>query len=722
MTPGRSTVCHENIGGDKGTVEGGVLLDEEGHPLPIVVQISKNFAGEKEEKFYNPTDTPFSETYFPLYLDAGESRTITSLKLYQNWGRHMVKQFSSLGAWMDYFHSSTGVTETTCYVPFKFAGLPGVAIADFRAMSQQAFWGGQPQHDNIAGHSFLSYKTGDDWHYLEYRGTTYHSTGPNWMDIGLDYLSTDGKIRATVRTFELPQADELRNFIRVRYDVLEPVTVENAKEDFRMLTIASWVQRLRYKRFAATGIEDVDLDFSREHFGVRGQKIPPENSFIAVYGEPKGSNAVVLRSWEAKIGGRDVGPAASVWCDKKGDTRLLLVPDSEKLELKPGDYFYFDAFWLPYGEVDGAQTPRRESVAYGARAPRITSVIKGDKISDFPTIISAEDNEAEFVLQGGRDLTSIVVTGLSDYRWPRIYRQESSGWRMLSHGRVNDMDGAQVFSESANSFGAVFLVHSDDAPQRLRVTAGRPHQTLPRISVTPLAVGEDGVRHVALIKAPWMKAPLQLRFPETLTTDTLDFIDHHRDDMPPRVPSTSYAQMWERSEGGSIWFRWQFDNQAAGGRLSPNEDDLDLEFWLQNNRAESVTMSLQFCPVMAGTMFDDRTLERTWVHTEGQWKRMSETDRGGGKRELCHYSVEGGMAVTGQRRLGRIEGRRGRRSASGRLRGRQVRLRNNVAEAEDDTQQRVDPVHPRRPKQRYLPTGQARASAREGLSDGRWVG
>ncbi len=105
-------------------------------------QVSKNFGGEKEEKFYNPRDTAFSETFFPLYLEPNESMTLTSLHLYQNWGMHMTKHWSSLGAWMDYFHSSTGVTETTCYVPFKFAGIGGVAIADFRAMSQEAFWKG----------------------------------------------------------------------------------------------------------------------------------------------------------------------------------------------------------------------------------------------------------------------------------------------------------------------------------------------------------------------------------------------------------------------------------------------------------------------------------------------------------------------------------------------------------------------------------------------------
>lgn len=147
-------MCHESSDGGQIT-EGGIVLDSLGHPIPILVQVSKNFGGEKEEPFYNPTDVPFSETYFPLYLEPNESHTLTSLHLFQNWGRHMTKHWSSLGAWMDYFHSSTGVTETTCYVPFKFAGLGGVAIADFRAMSQDCFWADQPQHDNQIGRAHV---------------------------------------------------------------------------------------------------------------------------------------------------------------------------------------------------------------------------------------------------------------------------------------------------------------------------------------------------------------------------------------------------------------------------------------------------------------------------------------------------------------------------------------------------------------------------------------
>ncbi|MCP4642794.1 MAG: hypothetical protein GY851_20270 [bacterium] len=642
--PGRDRtiyICHENIGGDKGTVEGGVLLDEDGHPLPMLVQISKNFAGEKEEKFYNPADTSFSETYFPLRLRGKETRSLTSLHLYQNWGRHMVKQFSSLGAWMDYFHSSTGVTETTCYVPFKFGALPGVDIADLRAYSQETFWGGQPQHDNIAGHSFLSYKADGEWQYLVYRGTTYRSTGPNWMDIGFEYVSTDGKIKATVDTFELPQADELRNFIHVRYEALEPLTVANAMEDFRLLTVAAWVQSLRYTHFAATGIDDIELTFDKNNFGARGVPLPKCAGFLAVHGEPKGSNAIILRRWEAPV-----RPAASALCEKGGNTRLLLVPGTDTISLNRGDVIEFDAIWMPYGEVNGAVTPRRETTVYASDPPRVVKVSKGSRVSDFPPTVYTSRNWAEFTLQGGRDLVPVIVTGLKDYRWPRIYRKESGDWRLLSHSRVGDLDGVQVFSDGRDRFGAVFLVHSDRRSQDLRVLVGRKDDDEGRrIAVKPLTSRSDRLKHAALIQAPWMDAPIQFRFPETVNTDTLDFIDHARADMPARVDPAPLAKVWETTEGDSLCFEWAYDNQTVGGRISPNEDDVDLEFWLANGRKDTVSVAAQFCPVLAGTMFDDPELTRTWIFSAGRWVKMSDTNRGEGDPELCHYSVAGSPQI-----------------------------------------------------------------------------
>ena len=320
---------------------------------------------------------------------------------------------------MDYFHSSTGVTETTCYVPFKYDGIGGVAIADFRAMSQETYWGGQPQHDNIAGHSFLSFFDGTKWQHSKYESTIYRSTGPNWFDIQLNYTSADGAIRVTADIWETPQSDELRSFFQVRYEVLKPLVIDDAQANFRFLSLTSAIQKLRFTRFAATGMDDADISFSQSPFPIKGHSLPTKNAFMAVYGDRvrnRGSNGVVIRKF---VGPRGIGPATTLQTgpyrnrsrlDGKQDTRLLLVPDVDKLELQPGDVFELDGFWLPYGTRDDANTPRRESLTYGFDAPRVVSCTQGSVLSHLPVKIRGSDNRAEFVIRGGKNLIPVIVT------------------------------------------------------------------------------------------------------------------------------------------------------------------------------------------------------------------------------------------------------------------------------------------------------------------------
>lgn len=589
-------ICHESVK-RPGTVEGGILLDEQGNPMPITVQISKNFAGEKEEKFYNPEDTPFSETFFPLLLKPNEERIVTSLHLYQNWGRHCVKQFSSLGAWMDYFHSSTGVTETTCFVPFKFGGLPGVAIADYRAMSQETFWAGQPQHDNVAGHSFLSYNDGSNWQYLVYKGTDYYSTGPNWMDIGLNYLSSDGKIKATIRTFELPQRDQLRNFIKIQYEVLSPIEIKNAPENFRLLTIASWVQRLRYTHFASSSLEEKELSFENNHFDVRGIALDKINSYAALYGENKGSNAFILRKWSGEF-----SPAAGVWCEKKGDTRLLLTPSEEILKLEKGDVIEFEIMLLPYGEIHGSETCKRESEYYGSNAPAISKIIVGEKLSDFPTKIKAIENRAEFIIKGGKELIPVIITGLKEYKKPMLSLKQENGWYQLRQNMVGDVDGMQTFIDDEGKFGAVFLVASDSNEQHLRFEIDSEESENKRIEVESIADTSK-----VKIKADFLDQAIIMEFPEKLVLNG---------------ENISLIPQWKISEAGSIWFEQNIERRRVGGRLTGNEQDIDIEFWVENRSNEKVAAQAVFGARLSNTVFEDNQLERSFILVNGEWQSI----------------------------------------------------------------------------------------------------
>ena len=612
--PRKIYICHETVVG-QGIVEGGAVLDAEGHPMPLVVQVSKNFAGEKEERFYNPRDTPFSETFFPLYLEPGETQTLTSLHLYQNWGRHMTKHWSSLGAWMDYFHSSTGVTETTCYVPFKFAGIGGVAIADFRAMSQETYWVGQPQHDNLAGHSFLSFYDGQAWQHSKYEGTTYRSTGPNWYDIQMKYVSADGSVRVTADIWETPQADELRSFFKVRYDVLKPLVVEDAEARFRLLSVASNIQSLRFTRFAASGTEGRAIDFGQGPFPVKGAPLPATNAFVAVYGDQtrnRGSNAVVVRQFK---GPRGIGPAVTLQTgaylgrsprDRPEDTRLLLVPDVARLELKAGDVFEIDGFWLPYGARDDTETPRREAQTYGHGVPEVTSCTRGTVLGHLPVRIKAENNGAEFTLRGGSDLVPVVVTGMTDWRYPRLWRQEGERWRLLSHARNTDDDGYQVFCDEEGTFGTVFLAGTDEGEQTLKVSVGEPVPEGDKLILDAEDdTSVDRVVSPVSFGASHNEWKIRLHFPQADSS----------------ADQTTRRTSWRTSEGNSLSFEATERVGRSGGRVSPNQDDLDLEYWWENGAAARVEAP-ELLIDLEGTTFSDPNRERTWTLTTEGWQRV----------------------------------------------------------------------------------------------------
>jgi hypothetical protein len=465
--PRTITLCHETSTGSKGQVEAGLLLDVAGSPLPMLVQTSKNFSGENEEKFYDPGDPAYSETYFPLRLKSDESRAFTSLHLYQTWGNHVIKQVSSLQAWMDYLHMSAGVTETTCWVPFKFGGLRGVQIADMRPMSQP-FWKSQPQHDNIAGHSFLSYTERGKPVDLEYLGVKFKSTGPNIASFTQRFLSEDGKVEASIDCMEMPQVDELRCFVRLTVDVRAPIHLDDAAKDLRLLTIRSHVQKLRQTHMAWLGESG---GAAKSQIPIDGQvysaALAPSFPWACVTGDKKGYNAFVVRDWRVKIGGKEgaCGPAVAVLGEASGETSLMLTPNlTGVIDLKPGDKFQVDLILLPFGpeireKGDGpSATPAAESTYYGSQAPRILSVQRGKAIDNFPTTVNADEKGiAEFTIRGGKGDVSVLIGNLPSYLRPRLYRKSATGaWQPVAQG--SGEEGIQTFVDKDGKFGAVFVL------------------------------------------------------------------------------------------------------------------------------------------------------------------------------------------------------------------------------------------------------------------------
>ncbi len=471
-------VRHEIGSGSKGQVECGVVLNNQKELLPIRVQISKNFAGEKEEKFYNPGDDAFSEIYFPLLLEPDENVELYSLQLYQNWGNHPLKQFSSLGAWMDYFHMSTGVTETTCYVPFRF--YTGISIADLRGMSGR-MWESQPQHDNVGGHIFMEYTAADrpnEKQTIVYEGTTYHSTGPNWADITFNYHSSDERLKIELETFEYAQLDELRNFIRLKCAVLEDIPINDWATDFRIMQIDTHTQHLRYQNVTYIDEEDRIVTKPIQFDGLwtlKGTPMTAQSPTVVLWNSPKGNNAFIVEKVKGTIGGKPLQSLA-VSCEgrENDESNLVLAPYTNAKGLQKGDAFEIDLFIMPFGkkgdDYTAAMTERRR---YGLNPVRINQVQGGKIRSHFPPKIQILDEHLEFSIQGGYAVIGVCIEGLNQYDGWILQKETSTGWKSIPSQSGRNLgikgEGQQRYVCDDGRFGVVFRIKLDGEAANYRL-------------------------------------------------------------------------------------------------------------------------------------------------------------------------------------------------------------------------------------------------------------
>jgi hypothetical protein len=489
-----------------GTLEAGVLADRYGFPLPVPVQACKNFNGEGEE----PDDTAFGETYFPLDVAPDADVERISYHLFQNWGNHPLKQLSSIRYFEHYYHLSTGVTETTCYVPFTKRAYPrtGYTIADFRGISGHT-WKEQPQHDHVALIGFLQYREkaalgarrsalGPDksglsfvpterrapsaqsaaeggWCQLRYQRSHFDFISPNFARFRMEYVTEDEKMHASVEVFEIPQTDQTRSFVRLRYDVLQPVHLEDARHDLRLLNANTDITRNRYATIGWLDVRNrVQTDDLRydDTWSVEGEPLGDAHPFVCLYPSEKSNNAFVVRSYQGRVAGEPLSHLAlSVIGYKNGVAEQALTLPDRALTLQPGDFIGMDVILMPYGtERSDWHAPERERTYYGSDAPRVTT-IAGTRLADFPTDVRVgAEGAAVFETTGGEDALPLIVRGFSAYKAPLLFEFDGQ-WNFLDQ-QVRGNDWYQAFRDPDGSCGAVFIVKTRSG-QKHRYFAGQ---------------------------------------------------------------------------------------------------------------------------------------------------------------------------------------------------------------------------------------------------------
>ena len=449
---------------NNGSLEGAAVLDEAGVLLPIPVEVSKNFCGEYEEPLFDPADTGYGEAYFPLTVGADEEKRLTVLHLYQNWGLYPLKQLSSIAFHIPYYHLSVGVTETNCIAPYFVYGKDGWTLPDFRANSAP-LWDSQPQHTSAGRLYFLTYTDAEGQRSKsESQSAEIVSPGPVYADIGMDYLSDDGRIRASYRHTETAQTDENRTYYHIRLDVLEDISFADFRRDFSFFTFDG--RSVYYGQTGYLGEDGVPVT-EKSRVGERVLVLGEQYPYYDYFGGDKADSvnfALIVRSADITVGGEPFGGRFVFYDRNSGSLNTgSLSLDLGAVTLKKGDRLELEIILLPWGYSDSTDDANVLAVRQDSCVdPVRLTVLEGEAVADsvIPSVRAA-DNRARFRLEGGGSTAAVRIYGFGSRTLPRITAEVDGEEIPLALSGKNGYDGYQVFYDGDGTYSFAFNVDMD---------------------------------------------------------------------------------------------------------------------------------------------------------------------------------------------------------------------------------------------------------------------
>ena len=488
----------ENAETGHGRLECAALLDENGCMVPVPLEVGKNFDGENEESVYTPETGDYSaaygEVYAPITVAKNETKNFTMLHLYQNWGNYPLKQLSFIAFHIPYYHLSLGVTETNCITPYFVYDKDGYMLPDFRANSAPLWDNGTgTQHNSVGRLYFLQYKDSSVKSYMtESQSADIASAGPIYADITMDFLSDDGKIKATYRHVEMAQTDENRTYYNMRLEVLDDVTIYNFRDNFSIFTFDG-----RIYQFSKIGYLDANntpqivnsnTSASTRYFTL-GKEYPYFDYFKGVNKKPDSNDpnngtddtvnfALIVKRSDITIGGQKyTGNLAfrDKYAYRDGifsgfhfyiNTGSLTLDEPGTVTLKKGDVIDLDLILLPWGYTTSTDDTNVKNVRSDSCInPYKITVIEGEPYEDrFIPSVKAVNNKATFKISGGANTAAVRVYGFTKYTSPTVtFKADGKDTDIKLTGSTHSYDGYQVFLDEDGTYSFAFNVNMDNA-------------------------------------------------------------------------------------------------------------------------------------------------------------------------------------------------------------------------------------------------------------------
>lgn len=515
-----------------GQLECAVLLDENDVLIPVPLEVGKNFSETYGERnLFNLADFMYSETIFPIVVNADERYQYTVVNLYQNWGNYPLKQISWIQFFSPYYHLSTGVTETNCILPWTFTNQIWYnTLPDFRGMSAP-HWASEPQHTSAGDHDWLRY-VDSDGNVIRAENTynTIDSYGPTYADVKMDYITYDGKMKISYTHTEMPQTDENRTYYEIKYEVLGDITINDVVNNLQLYKVNPNDKVGKYKRVGYLDVnnQNVVVDANETETPVKytlGNECPYFSFFDMDNHENEngyGNLAFLIYNSEFIIGGEKSEPAFAI---VNHTDSVYVTLDLESLTLKAGDSITINCILLPWGsqqlddgiidaengnfeytmELEGGSLYMDKNVR-DVRKNTLLNPLKATAGENseilesvfVPKVRTTNGESAEFTLRGGYNNVAVRVYGFNKMTVPVIYEKIDGEWQVYDvssqHAEKypHKYDGYLIHYDGDGTFSYSFVTNMDGEHDRtFKIVADGNYTSWRKETVEQVEVRKD---------------------------------------------------------------------------------------------------------------------------------------------------------------------------------------------------------------------------------------
>ncbi len=476
-------------------LECSALLDENLMMLPVPIEVGKNFFGDGDHNLFDLLDLGYSEAILPIIASPDELREYNVLHLYENWGDFPLKQLSYIEFTNSYYHLSLGTTESNCLVPWGWPNnrdIPNM-MPDFRGMSGTE-WPGSNTHQQSGNHSFLS--LGE-----EFTSNYIDSYGPTYVDITMNYLTFDEKIKSSRRHIELPDSDENRTYYVFEYEALEDVTIKNIRESFYFYKVGSNETADLYQQFSYLDANNQPqvmnfADISGNQIYTLGDNCP----YFAAFKRNDvnyGNVAVLVDSYDITISGEKQDIPLALRAGASGGS-VALTLDTDSLTLSAGDKITLYVILMPWGSEESDYSGTSYAPDQNVRDVRENTLLNPVKVAAVADcevtenkfmhkLTTTNGQSAEFTISGGKAqafeipyrhkghtaavriygfeyLSVPIVYELIDGEWVRHDISSSDNLDKVGYGAY--YDGYNVYYEDDGTFSYSFIIDMTEGQER----------------------------------------------------------------------------------------------------------------------------------------------------------------------------------------------------------------------------------------------------------------